>query len=79
MAINVKLDEAIKRSGMTAKELSELVGITEANISLLRRGNVKGIRFGTLNKICYYLKCNVSDIIDFDGRLEDEKDNSDAI
>lgn len=76
MAIHVKLDAAIKKKGMTAKALSELVGITEANISLLRTGSVKGIRFDTLNKICYYLECNVLDILDFDGRLDETNENS---
>ena len=73
MGIHVKLDAAIKKKGMTAKRLSELVGITEANISLLRTGNVKGIRFDTLNKICFYLECDVFDIIEFDGLLDDEQ------
>lgn len=76
MAIHVKLDAAIKKKGMTAKTLSELVGITEANISLLRTGSVKGIRFDTLNKICYYLECNVFDILDFDGNLDEAIENS---
>lgn len=73
MGIHVKLDAAIKKKGMTAKRLSELVGITEANISLLRTGSVKGIRFDTLNKICFYLECDVFDIIEFDGLLDDEQ------
>lgn len=74
MAIYVTLDEALKRSGMTSKELSEKVGITEANMSLLRTSTVKGVRFNTLNKICYYLDCSVSDILEFDGKLEDENE-----
>ena len=72
MAVNVKLDIVLKSKGISAKELSEKVGITEANLSLLRTGSVKGIRFNTLNKICYYLECTIEDILEFDGRLEDE-------
>lgn len=72
MAVNVKLDKVLKSKGISAKELSEKVGITEANLSLLRTGSVKGIRFNTLNKICYYLECTIEDILEFDGRLEDE-------
>ncbi len=72
MAIRVLLEEQLKRNHMTSKELCEKVGITEANMSLLRTGAVKGIRFHTLNKICYYLHCNVSDILQFDGQLEEE-------
>lgn len=71
MAILVKLDDVLKEKKITAKELVELVGITEANLSLLRTGQVKGIRFNTINKICYYLDCEVSDILKFDGGLED--------
>jgi putative transcriptional regulator len=59
---------------MTSKELSSLIGITEANLSILRSGKAKGVRFNTLNKICYYLQCDVGDILKFDGVLEDEAD-----
>lgn len=72
MAIKVNLNEALKKKNMTSKELCELVQITEANMSLLRTGSVKGIRFNTLNKICYYLECDVKDILEFDGGLDDE-------
>lgn len=56
---------------MTAKELCALVGITEANLSILRSGKASGVRFHTINKICYYLDCDVGDILRFDGRLEE--------
>lgn len=74
MAIQVYLDEILKDRGMTAKELCKWVGITEANLSILRSGKAKGIRFGTVNKICYYLNCDVGDILKFDGKLEVEDD-----
>ena len=75
MAIRVTLEDQLKRNQMTSKELCEKVGITEANMSLLRTGSVKGIRFNTLNRICYYLHCNVEDILSFDGNLEvDDED-----
>lgn len=70
MAIRVYLDELLKARGMTAKELCREVGITEANLSILRSGKARGIRFGTMNKICYYLGCDVGDILKFDGELE---------
>ena len=69
MAIKVYLEEVLKARGMTSKELSALVGITEANLSILRSGKAKGIRFSTINKICYYLNCDVGDILKFDGIL----------
>ena len=75
MAIKVHLEDVLKERGMTSKELCRLVGITEANLSILRSGKAKGVRFSTVNRICYYLKCDVGDILKFDGNLEvnDEK------
>lgn len=70
MAILVHLEDILKNRGMTSKELSGLVGITEANLSILRSGKAKGVRFSTINKICWHLKCDVGDILKFDGNLE---------
>ncbi len=72
MAIRVSLDEVLKKRGITAKELCGIIGITEANLSILRSGKAKGVRFGTINKICYYLQCDVGDILKFDGVLEED-------
>lgn len=74
MAIKVHLEEVLKQRNMTSKELCAMVGITEANLSILRSGKAKGIRFVTINKICYYLQCEVGDILKFDGVLEDENE-----
>lgn len=74
MAITVHLDQLLKARGITGKELCAKVGITEANLSILRSGKANGVRFHTINKICYYLECDVGDILHFDGRLE-ESDN----
>lgn len=71
MAIRVCLEEILKTRHMTSKELCRLVNITEANLSILRSGRAKGVRFSTINKICYYLQCDVGDILKFDGSLED--------
>lgn len=71
MAIQVRLGDILKQRGMTAKELCAKVGITEANLSILRSGKANGVRFHTINRICYYLNCDVGDILCFDGRLED--------
>jgi len=71
MAIQVHLGDILKARGMTSKELCAKVGITEANLSILRSGKANGVRFRTINKICYYLDCDVGDILRFDGRLED--------
>lgn len=72
MAIVTHLDEILRQRGMTAKELCQKVGITEANLSILRSGKAKGIRFHTINRICYYLQCDVGDILKFDGNLDEE-------
>ena len=74
MAIRVYLDEILKERHMTSRELCRLVGITEANLSILRSGKAKGVRFGTVNKICYYLECDVGDILKFDGKLDQEEE-----
>ena len=76
MAITAHLDELLKRRGMTGKELCAKVGITEANLSILRSGRANGVRFHTINKICYYLECDVGDILHFDGRLEESDDEA---
>lgn len=74
MAIETHLDEILRQRNMTAKELCKLVGITEANLSILRSGKAKGIRFHTINRICYYLQCDVGDILKFDGTLGEEEE-----
>lgn len=75
MAIRVYLDDVLRSRGMTARELCAQVGITEANLSILRSGKAKGIRFSTVNRICCYLGCDVGDILKFDGILEEESDD----
>ena len=75
MAIQIHLDEILKQRGMTSKQLCKLVGITEANLSILRSGKAKGVRFNTINRICYYLQCDVGDILKFDGKLDEEDDD----
>ena len=72
MAIESHLDEVLRARNMTAKELCQKVGITEANLSILRSGKAKGVRFHTINRICYFLQCDVGDILKFDGKLGEE-------
>lgn len=74
MGIETHLDEVLRSRNMTAKELCKKVGITEANLSILRSGKAKGIRFHTINRICYYLRCDVGDILKFNGRLDQEEE-----
>ena len=75
MAIVSYLDDILRQRGITSKQLCQQIGITEANLSILRSGKAKGIRFGTINKICYYLQCDVGDILKVDGNLDEEGDD----
>jgi len=65
MAIIVNLDVMMARRKMTLSELSERVGITLANLSILKNNKAKAIRFGTLNAICEVLDCQPADILEF--------------
>ena len=61
--IVVTLDVMLARRKMKAKDLAAFVGITEANMSLLKQGKVKGVRFETLEKICEYLQCQPGELL----------------
>jgi len=65
MSIIVNLDSMLAIRKRRSKELAEYVGITEQNISLLKTGRVKGIRFNTLEKICEFLECQPGDILEY--------------
>ena len=67
MPIIVNLDVMLARRKMLSKELAGLIGITEPNLSLLKRGRVKGIRFSTLEAICRALHCQPGDILAYEG------------
>lgn len=64
MEIVVRLDVMLALRKMRSRELAERVGITEQNISLLKSGKVKGIRFETLAKICEVLDCQPGDLLE---------------
>jgi putative transcriptional regulator len=63
--IVVNLDVMLAKRKMRSKELAERIGITEANLSLLKSSKVKGMRFGTLDKICTALECQPGDLLEF--------------
>lgn len=65
MAIIVLLDVMLARRKMKSRELADKIGISEVNLSLLKSGKVKGIRFETLSKICAALECQPGDIISY--------------
>ncbi len=64
MQIVVRLDVMLARRKMRSRELAERVGITEQNISLLKSGKVRGIRFETLARICAALECQPGDLLE---------------
>ena len=66
MAIIVRLDVMLALRKMRSKELAARIGITEQNLSLLKSGKVKGIRFETLERICAELDCQPGDLLSFE-------------
>ncbi len=65
MPIIVYLDVMLAKRKMRGKELAKEIGITEQNLSLLRTGKVKGVRFATLERICQVLECQPGDILEY--------------
>lgn len=71
--IIVNLDVMMAKRKISLGELSELVGITPANLSILKTGKAKAVRFSTLDKICEVLQCQPSDILEY--RKDNENEN----
>jgi putative transcriptional regulator len=69
MPIQVKLGVMLAERSVKSKELAEFVGITEANLSMLKQGKVKGMRFKTLERICDYLDCQPGDLLRFERSI----------
>jgi len=65
MAITINLDVMLEKRGMKSNQLAEIVGITTANLSILKTGKARAIRFSTLNAICKTLDCQPGDILEF--------------
>jgi putative transcriptional regulator len=65
MAIIVNLDVMLAKRKMRSKELAEIIGITTANLSILKSGKAKAVRFSTLEAICKALECQPADILAF--------------
>ena len=65
MPIVVNLDVMLARRKMRSRELAERIGITEQNLSLLKSGKVRGVRFETLGAICEVLQCQPGDLLEF--------------
>ena len=69
--IVVRLDRMMAEKKMTLRKLSQEVGISEVNLSKLKNGKVKSIRFDTLNRLCKVLNCNPKDLLEFRWDEED--------
>lgn len=63
MAIVVRLDMMLALRKVRSRELAQFVGITESNLSLLKSGHVRGVRFETLGRICEFLQCQPGDLL----------------
>ena len=73
--IKINLDRVMLEKKISSKELAEKVGITPANLSILKTGKARGIRFTTLEKICQTLNCEPGDILEYDKKIEQETKN----
>ena len=71
MPIIVKLDDMLHERRMTLTELSERIGITLANLSILKTGKARAVRFSTLDAICAALQCQPGDLLEFAASLAD--------
>jgi putative transcriptional regulator len=76
MPIVVNLDIMLVRRKVKSIELARAIGISETNLSLLKAGRVKGVRFGTLEAICQYLDCQPGDLLEYRLGASQEKPNS---
>lgn len=70
MAIIINIDVMLAKRKMSVTELSEQVGITMANLSILKNGKAKAIRLSTLEAICHALDCQPGDILEYNNELE---------
>ena len=70
MAINVNLDRLLDERNITIRELSEAIGITPANLSVLKNNHARAIRFSTLESICRYLGCQPGELLSMEEEEE---------
>jgi len=71
--IEVRLDELLRERGMTLTELSDRIGLTLANLSILKTGKAKAIRFTTLEAICRELDCQPGDLLHYTDQGDPER------
>lgn len=71
MTITVNLDMMLVKRKVSSRELAAAIGLSETNLSLIKSGKVKGVRFNTLNAICAYLECQPGDILYYEPELDE--------
>ena len=77
MPVIVRLDVMLAMRKVKSRDLAAAVGITQSNLSLLKSGKVRGVKFSTLAAICRYLECKPGDILDYDSSDDDLKPSED--
>lgn len=75
MSIKINLDLVLLKKGISSKDLAMTIGITSANLSILKTGKARAIRFSTLNDICKALDCQPGDILEY---IDDDTDGLDS-
>lgn len=78
MKIVLTLDVMLARRKMRSKELAQRIGLSEQNLSLIRTGKVRGVRFETLAKICEVLDCQPGDLLEFEREADDVSEKSEV-
>jgi putative transcriptional regulator len=76
--IVVRLDVVMARRKIRGQDLAERIGLTQANVSKLKTGNVKAIRFSTLAALCHALKCQPGDLLEYEASEGDTEDTDDV-
>jgi putative transcriptional regulator len=71
MPVRVTLDAVLAARGMTAKAVAEEIGISETQLSMFRSGRVRGLRFATVSKLCFVLKCDLGDLLQYERDARD--------
>jgi putative transcriptional regulator len=77
MPIRITLDEVLAARKMKAKQLAAMIGVSETHLSLFRSGKVRGVRFGTLAKLCAALECQPGDLMAYDYAESDQAQGDD--
>ena len=78
MAIRIRLDRVLYERRMSLSELADRVGVTVANLTILKSGQARAIRVSTLDALCRALDCQPGDLLSFDHRMIDDDDPADA-